>query len=491
MKTRFAITLAVTGIVFFAAAAPTALAATFSDDFSSGLRPAYWTVTQTTPGLFSVDDTHGDVRLAKVGNNPGGIQSVEIHLNMAAVGGPISGDFSMQIDFSNAVVGPNNDQIPLNTYLSGSPFDPTYDSLTCGSLNVHVWNGSVQGCTPVTGNSGTFTVARTGSTLTGSYNGSPIFSETNSSVVTGISFALQLQPGSNDNTSVTFDNFSLTAASVPSACTTPPPQMVSWWPGDGNANDIQDGNNGTLENGATFAPGLVGQAFVFNGTNQDVLIGSPANLRITGAITLDAWVNPSQLPANGELGSIVTKWFGSPGHPNIPADSYGLWLINSGGNLRLIGAIGDSVSEDMGLIGATNIPLNQWTHAAMTYDSSTGANTIYVNGTADGGRTRPNGITSNTTNVYIGRQDSSFAPRFFAGEIDEVEIFNRVLSQSEIQAIVAAGAFGKCKGQPTPTPTASSTPTATPTPTPTSTPCAGRCTPTPRPRPTPAPRPTS
>src|SRR5207248_1831917 len=38
-------------------------------------------------------------------------------------------------------------------------------------------------------------------------------------------------------------------------CTPPPPNMVSWLPGDGNANDIQGNNNGTRQNGATFAPG--------------------------------------------------------------------------------------------------------------------------------------------------------------------------------------------------------------------------------------------
>jgi len=119
MKTRFAITLAIAGVVFYGAAAGPAWAATFSDDFSSGLRPLYWSVTQTTPGLFSVDDMHDDVRLAKVGNNPGGFQNVAINLNMAAVGGPIRGDFSMQVDFSNAVIGPNNDQVQLNITFFG------------------------------------------------------------------------------------------------------------------------------------------------------------------------------------------------------------------------------------------------------------------------------------------------------------------------------------------------------------------------------------
>jgi hypothetical protein len=43
-------------------------------------------------------------------------------------------------------------------------------------------------------------------------------------------------------------------------CIHPPSGLVSWWPGDGNANDIADANSGTLMGGATFAPGFVGQA---------------------------------------------------------------------------------------------------------------------------------------------------------------------------------------------------------------------------------------
>jgi hypothetical protein len=51
---------------------------------------------------------------------------------------------------------------------------------------------------------------------------------------------------------------------------------------------------------------------------------------------------------------------------------------------------------------------------------------------------------------------------FWQGQIDEVEIFNRALSASEIQAIDNAGSAGKCKASPTPTPTPTSTATATP-----------------------------
>ena len=75
-------------------------------------------------------------------------------------------------------------------------------------------------------------------------------------------------------------------------CTPPPPNMVSWWPGDGNANDIQDGNNGTLQNGATFAAGMVDQAFLLDGIDDFIDVGNAPNLQVSaGEFTVDAWVN--------------------------------------------------------------------------------------------------------------------------------------------------------------------------------------------------------
>lgn len=53
-------------------------------------------------------------------------------------------------------------------------------------------------------------------------------------------------------------------------CVAPPAGMVSWWSGDGHANDIQGANHGTLKNGTTFAPGKVAQAFSFDGADDYV-----------------------------------------------------------------------------------------------------------------------------------------------------------------------------------------------------------------------------
>jgi hypothetical protein len=448
MKTRFAIALAVTGIVFGGAAAETALAATFNDDFSSGLQPTYWSVSQTTPDLWSVDDTHGDVRLAKVGTSPGGLQNVAVHLNIAAVGGPISGDFSEQIDFSDAVVGPNQDQVELHVYFQdGSYFFLVYQT----GPNVHVWNGSEHGTMPVAGNSGTFTISRTGSMLTAYYNGSPIYSETNTSPATAMEFINQLQPGSDDNTSVTFDNFSLTAASVPNACTPPPAGMVSWWPGDGNANDIQDGNNGTLQGNITFVPGVVDQAFSSSSPGGSAVIGNPANLQLQ-TFTFDAWVklDPPTLTGSGVAAISYGSGgygFGVAGPSQPPRVSGELFLTQVG--VSNVGPGPSMVISDQ-----------NWHHIAVTKDGSTVI--FYLDGVASAPQTY-NPVFTFTTNATVAGSDQ---PQPFL--FDEIEVFNRALSQSEIQAIVNAGSFGKCKGQPTPTP---------------------RPRPTARPRPTPAPRP--
>jgi hypothetical protein len=83
---------------------------------------------------------------------------------------------------------------------------------------------------------------------------------------------------------------------TPPSCTPPPTGMVSWWTGDGNANDLIGSNHGTLQNGATFAAGLVGQAFSFVNPFDFVRVPHNSNLNVgTGNVTIDAWIKLSNL----------------------------------------------------------------------------------------------------------------------------------------------------------------------------------------------------
>jgi len=228
-------------------------------------------------------------------------------------------------------------------------------------------------------------------------------------------------------------------------CVKPPDGLVSWWPGDGDATDIADSNDGTLQGNATFAPGLVGQAFSFGGGYDHVRIGNPTNLNsLSSGITLGAWVNPSVAPAPDErqlsnMFAIVTKW----GQSNL-TDAYGMWLRKPGGDVLPVGSIGIRGISDKAQLNGGVVPVGQWTHVAMTYDIASGINKLYVNGEVVIQLTRPGGITQSNLKVLIGREDS-YLPRSFKGRIDEVEIYDRALSADEIQAIVDAGSAGKCK----------------------------------------------
>src|SRR5436309_5487233 len=113
-------------------------------------------------------------------------------------------------------------------------------------------------------------------------------------------------------------------------CTPPPAGMVSWWPGDGDAKDIQDGNDGTLQGGATFANGKVGSAFSLNGTSAYVEIPDSTNLSITGQLTIDAWINPNDVGSNQ---TFVSKYNTACPNFNTEQRSYAM-DVRAGGTIE-------------------------------------------------------------------------------------------------------------------------------------------------------------
>ena len=181
-----------------------------------GARTNYFTVTQTDPGLYSIGGANGALQLVKLpsAHNPGGLQNVAVNLNLPTMGGAISNDFSVQVAFSNAVIGPGLDQVQLNMGLQdGSVFDDVFDNSS--GTNAHVWIGSVKGQIAVSNNFGMFRISRQGALLTGYFNNSAtLFTETNASAVTNLNFVLQ-NNGSDDSSSVAYNNFSITAPSIP------------------------------------------------------------------------------------------------------------------------------------------------------------------------------------------------------------------------------------------------------------------------------------
>jgi RHS repeat-associated protein len=72
--------------------------------------------------------------------------------------------------------------------------------------------------------------------------------------------------------------------------------LVSYWPAQGNANDVVSGNNGTLEGSTTYGPGVNGQAFAFQDEGDGVLIGNPSDLQLQ-TFTIGAWIKRASTSA--------------------------------------------------------------------------------------------------------------------------------------------------------------------------------------------------
>ena len=230
------------------------------------------------------------------------------------------------------------------------------------------------------------------------------------------------------------EDFTSMGASGPPACVTPPPGMVSWWPGDGNTNDIQGGNNGTWIGTAGYAPGEVGNAFSLNGSSF-ITVGNPPSLNITGnQVTLDGWINPSAI--NNDV-----VYFGKQAYG---ANDYALiFQFNRVTAMMKTNTMGEVILLS-GFPGFVP-PTNQWTHLAFTYDGT--AMNLYVNGALMSTQAANGNLLADSPEFAIGGRSFDCCGRhfYFTGQIDEVEVFNRALSAAEIQAIFNAGAAGKCK----------------------------------------------
>src|SRR5262245_55245194 len=242
----------------------------------------------------------------------------------------------------------------------------------------------------------------------------------------GCTFVTATATDPNGNTS----EFSPCVRSQSSVCTPPPSGLVSWWPGEGNAQDIIGGNNGTLTNNTAFVAAKVGQTFRFDGSGDAVLVGNPAGLRLQ-SFTIDAWIKRG----SADVASLD--------EPSIPVGAifayglggYGFGVVNDG-RLLLTQVGGGFVAS-----GSLTVTDTNYHHVAVT--KSGNVVTFYKDGFASVAPSYDPGFTC-TAAAAVGSGGDTLRNSFL-GDIDEVEIFNRALSAAEVQAIFCAGSAGKCK----------------------------------------------
>jgi hypothetical protein len=235
-------------------------------------------------------------------------------------------------------------------------------------------------------------------------------------------------------------------------CALVPPNLVGWWPlddGSGSFSIMAFSDNGALDlsnfgsaqpspvgttTGLTATAGVVDGGIKFDGVDDYVEIANKPKLNFgTGDFSIDAWIKTTQ---NTGVAVILDKRRGAP--------FQGYHLFTSDGKLFMQLAVGGTPH---------NYPSNafiadgNWHHIAVTIDRTSSTREIrwFIDGIAKTPAI-PNPVAGSLDNVFPLRLGvRSFSQGgFWNGTLDELELFNRVLTESEVFAIFAAGRNGKC-----------------------------------------------
>jgi hypothetical protein len=187
---------------------------------------------------------------------------------------------------------------------------------------------------------------------------------------------------------------------------------------EGSGSGVNDasgnGNSGTTTNAVWTTAGKFGGALVFNGESSRVTIGDSPSLRLTSAMTLEAWVFPTQ--SNSQWRDVIYKG----------NDNYYLEATSTNGGVP--GAGGTFLDDP--LYGPVSLPLNTWSHLAVTYDRT--VLRLYVNGTQVASVTASAPLATSANPLQIG--GDAIYGQHFAGRIDEVRIFSVARTATQIAA---------------------------------------------------------
>ena len=201
-----------------------------------------------------------------------------------------------------------------------------------------------------------------------------------------------------------------------------PKTLVGAWLFNGNAKDAsENGNDGKLVNGPTFAAGKIGQALKFSG-GKDPKNGPRVNLpdlglAPAGAATLVFWAKPENAKVDDRLISALTG-------PAIP----GFSLRFAPPKVEFWGSSWQPVIE--------KFDDNKWGHYAFTLDGKANV-TGYYNG--EKSLTTANNNYSFTDNISLGAPFLLIWGQHYKGLMDEVAFFNVMLTAADIKSVMNKG----------------------------------------------------
>jgi len=199
-------------------------------------------------------------------------------------------------------------------------------------------------------------------------------------------------------------------------------------------------NTGTLTNmsqSTSVTEGKIGQALNFSSASQTYIdAGSGASLDNIAPLTVVAWIRPTAVSVSSQNSRIVSK-----GTSDVLSWRFG--YVAGYANQMYFGQSFTGTDAEWWTTSGPITTANIWYHVAVTYDRSATTNDpiFYVNGTPDTTSSLgdPTGSANDdsTVNLLIGGR--SGGDRSWEGRIDDLRIYNRILSASEIAALYNQG----------------------------------------------------
>jgi hypothetical protein len=230
-------------------------------------------------------------------------------------------------------------------------------------------------------------------------------------------------------------------------CMPPPTGMRGWWAMDATALDqTANANHGTLAGTAAFAPGRVNQGLVFNGGTGALQVPDAPSLDIlaagtggAGNFSIDFWVRVAPAAAGG-VRTVLDKRQMTP-----TLQGYHVALFNGVPLLQIADASG--FTNYSAGAGFGSVADGSWHFVAVTVNRQSATGIRWYRdgqpaGTSSNPLTRP-GTLANTAALLIGNHQTS-PTSALVGSLDELEIFNRVLTAQQVAALSAAP-YGKCR----------------------------------------------
>jgi hypothetical protein len=220
------------------------------------------------------------------------------------------------------------------------------------------------------------------------------------------------------------------------------PGLVALWSGEDNGRDVIGTNDAELTD-MDFADGQVGRAFLLNGNSSWMKIPASPSLDVGkgDGLTISAWIKP----ANVISFHPILEW-----EITRQKNAVQLWL----GHLpQDRGVLFGSVSDDQGnshtLCSRSGAVVSgRFQHIALTYDKASGMGRLFINGRVVAEENLGIFNPRTSDDLFISRRpcdqpgDWTYNT-FFAGLLDEIAIYNRALSLSEIQTICTEDNHGE------------------------------------------------